>query len=520
MKELRTTNRHRQLAAALGATLLLGTLAACSATETEQPVRDLGQEQVQAGWTSKDKLLSEAHVDEAESIVLAYTLDGKTPYLVARDLATGEEIWKEKSGVGNTPSGIAFEVSVVENNGKKYVSLLQLVEKDKVRPAVLDLKTGQRVSKDPGYLYNIDRPTECDNSWCTIAASPDTGGNIADYYYDWHSNSWKKAKKASEMPDPKKNLGDYYLGEGLSISSDQESGRSVLSYAHEGALAWSKDYEEIYDEHYSTGGGWAWETFDGEQSTLVGSGNRTFYQFELGGRDFEWDMATDSMLVGLDPQTGDGRWSLPGADYSCLGILDLYGVHTDSTLMTCQINSGTAEVNVQDDGTAKLGGIKNFEGNFVGIDVHSGKKKWSFPMPDMADNELVKKLRLQQQFLAGDKSVVLPLAEGAQVVDIDSGKAVGIEQGLGQPVLCTMELEGVDVQRSGNDKDTANLLPATTVQSCDRDTRKKSDQLPLFAEFQRAGYQEGATVVLEGEKGLTAYTMPSAADPAPESVDK
>ncbi|MFB9667141.1 hypothetical protein [Glutamicibacter nicotianae] len=156
-------------------------------------------------------------------------------------------------------------------------------------------------------------------------------------------------------------------------------------------------------------------------------------------------MATDSMLVGLDPQTGDGRWLLPGADYSCLGILDLHGVHTGSTLVTCQINSGTAEVNAQDDGTAKLGGIKNFEGNFVGIDVHSGKEKWSFPMPDMADKELVEKLRLQQQFLAGDNSVVLPLAEGAQVVDIDSGEAVGIEQGLGQAVLCTMELDGVDV---------------------------------------------------------------------------
>lgn len=83
-----------------------------------------------------------------------------------------------------------------------------------------------------------------------------------------------------------------------------------------------------------------------------------------------------------------------------LGILDLHGVHTDSTLVTCQINSGTAEANAQDDGTAKLGGINNFEGNFVGIDVHSGKEKWSFPMPDMADKELVEKLRLQQQFLA------------------------------------------------------------------------------------------------------------------------
>lgn len=274
-----------------------------------------------------------------------------------------------------------------------------------------------------------------------LAASPDTGGNVDYYYYDWPSNSWKKARKPIEMPDPKKNLEDYYLGEGLSISSDQESGRSVLSYAHEGALAWNKDCEEIYDEHYSTGGGWAWETFDGKRSTLVGSGNRAFYQFELGGREFEWDMATDSMLVGLDPQTGDGRWSLPGADYSCLGIIDLHGVHTDSTLVTCQINSGTAEANAQDDGTAKLGGIKNFEGNFVGI-----------------------------------------------------------EQGLGQTVLCTMELDGVDAQRSGNDKDIANLLPATAVQSCDRDTRTKSDQLPLFAEFQRAGYQEGATVVLEGER--------------------
>ncbi|WP_073706090.1 MULTISPECIES: hypothetical protein [Glutamicibacter] len=79
--------------------------------------------------------------------MLADTLVGKTPYLVARDLATGEEVWKRKSEVGNTPSSIAFEVSVVENNGKKYVSLLQLVEKDKLRPAVLDLETGQRVSK-------------------------------------------------------------------------------------------------------------------------------------------------------------------------------------------------------------------------------------------------------------------------------------------------------------------------------------------------------------------------------------
>ncbi|GAA3305261.1 hypothetical protein [Glutamicibacter nicotianae] len=90
-----------------------------------------------------------------------------------------------------------------------------------------------------------------------LAASPDTGGNV-DYYYDWQSNSWKKARKPIEMPDPKKNLEDYYLGEGLSISSDQESGRSVLSYAHEGALAWNKEYEQIYDEHYSTSGGWAW----------------------------------------------------------------------------------------------------------------------------------------------------------------------------------------------------------------------------------------------------------------------
>ena len=59
-----------------------------------------------------------------------------------------------------------------------------------------------------GSLYDIDRPSKCGNTWCMLAASPDTGGNVDYYDDDWHSNSWKKARKPSEMPDPKKNLED------------------------------------------------------------------------------------------------------------------------------------------------------------------------------------------------------------------------------------------------------------------------------------------------------------------------
>ena len=52
MSTFNIAHRQRQIGATLGAALLLGALAGCSATETEQPVQDLGQEQVRTARTS------------------------------------------------------------------------------------------------------------------------------------------------------------------------------------------------------------------------------------------------------------------------------------------------------------------------------------------------------------------------------------------------------------------------------------------------------------------------------------
>ena len=497
-----TAENRLKLPTAVAACLMVGLLAGCTAppAQPEPPAVDRSAQPVSLAWSSKENVVSEIQVEEQLGLAIAYVERQRKLTLVARELADGSLRWKREASVGHNPGGMRMRLPVFEHNGSRMAAFVESVKGKSERLVVIDLATGKNTSASIEVDFMANRPVECDGTWCVEGDRK--SGEPVNMRYDMEKGRWKQLA-GEDLPTPKENPDDRFVGEGLSSSSQRGPGEELLSYARDGKILWSVPYEQVFDSYYSTDNGWEWTTFEEPQQIFVGHGSRIDYQYHPEGDAYVQDWNKDAMMVGIDPDTGKRRWAVPGADQDCSGIVETRQAQTRSTFVTCRFHQ--ALVTVQPS-TGKRGALTGLEWDVAGIDAATGKERWAYDMPGY--EKAVELAEANNRILGDQKYVIVPLASGFAAVDSSTGEKLELSHVLGDTVLCTSDRDSVEVRRIDGYEQTAYLGVPQTVQPCTRDTQKATKDLPLYAEFQRTGKDQQRIAVLPERTGMVAYRMP------------
>lgn len=151
---------------AVGAAALLA-LSGCGPSEEElaaQAEEDQLAASLEVAWESDDELIS--GVQEAGGVALAYVRDGELMQVVARDIDTGEELWRKPALYGNRSNNEVPTVPVVERDDAWYASFYTTSEDGPGHHVVVDIETGEPLRPDLTQVIYANRPETCGETFC------------------------------------------------------------------------------------------------------------------------------------------------------------------------------------------------------------------------------------------------------------------------------------------------------------------------------------------------------------------
>lgn len=452
---------------------------------------------VQPDWTVDAALVGAPAA--AHGVVVSYVDSGVDALqIVAWAADSGTELWRDSAGFGSIPRYGVASAEIVDVDGAPAVAYLQddpVDDRGWQRVVVADLETGQHRDDGTLVLDAVTLPGECDDAGGVCLR----GRTIEE----WESRAQLlrvdlAAGRLAVEHGPSLPRDARFLGEHVYATLDRApEGDELIGYAGEGVVLWERPYTEVFAPGYSSDGGWSWLD-DDSATTIIGTGvpyesatrNDPVTTYDLGER----------MIVGLDPDTGDTRWSVSGADRWC------DAADTEPTLVTtvipaCVFASGTTTIDRTDPDYPTLSG-RGIEARIVGLDAATGEERWSVDAgsdPSVArDWESSFTSRLAVRPVTIDGSVVM--------VDVLTGRTSDPPSGAG--FACSTERTPFSAHRPGDEESEPDQYSGGFgVYPCDGRRDHADDGFSSGALAMAATEAGGGWSVVGGSDGLSGYRV-------------
>lgn len=509
---LRSPGGARRNTAAIAGLFVAVMLAGCVVGEGE-PAESAERQRMDATsevlWRSGDQLMS--RIVRVDGVVLAYVADGGQMHLIARDAMTGEEAWREPALFGMGSSGVVASVSTLERDGRTYAAYYASDGGGPGALRVIDVDSGEHLDRDRTQPIYADRPETCGDSFCATGSWWYDGAerpwsDRTGVVFDWDSGAWK-SRRTSELPMPLVSEDAVRLGKQLSVSKSRGAGQERLGYGADGVLVWSRPYEEIFADGFSSDYGWAWAVDESRPLLGTGVGGRT--TTSNGGRDTTTvDLPASSKTVRLSRETGETIWEAEGVSMRCDQSWRSHG-GPDNVLVLCGFSAGKVVATETADGesTAEEG----TQAFVAGLDMETGDELWRVDTAEAWDGETS-----SRHIVPGGDHIHIEKPGGIfSAIDISSGEEGALAGAFGPAVLCAAARGEVEVRRfsaaghvwsTGDDKVTPSTEDA--VFTCGREDLKDVDTPPKLSELRRIGYAADDVAVLGGRDGMVAYGLP------------
>lgn len=508
--------RHRRMRRAMtttaaGAAALL-VLSGCGPSEEELTVQaeeDQLAAPLEVAWESDDELIS--GVREAGGVALAYVRDGDLMQVVARDVDTGEELWREPALYGNRSNGTTPTVPVVERDDTWYASFYTTSDDGPGHHVVADVETGDPLRPDLTQEIFADRPEACGETFCAEGQwfyQNDGSGYFAESFqevaFDFGSERWKPREETDEAQGfPLVTEDALRYGSNVSISSIDESGETMIGFTREGELAWKRPYAEVFGEDHSTGRHVTYSNRQTEDPLIMAA-------WGYPGQGGEVDLESLATAAHLDAETGETVWQRENFEILC--EYGEYHIGEAAVTTGCAYEGGTRTVDVPEEGETTWED-RDVDMHVVALDAETGEELWTKDVGATAPGVE------NDTSIVGDRymDVTTP---GGEVVTLDmvSGEEVTSRKAYESTVFCETEDEPVEVERfspleDGNWSTGSGRVDVERYAStfpCDRDERTAVDEMPTVAELRRIGYEEeSGVVVVRGRDGMVGYEIPA-----------
>ena len=391
--------------------VLSGCTLAAGDTETEAAVPDFVMI-VEPEWTVAADLIGDPTYQDGYVASYVAAADGALN-VVVWDATTGVEAWRDSAEVGATTPGVEVTLSSLQSGGKSFVSYLRPYEGDDTgwqRIVVAEIGTGIQVDFENDHVWATARPEFCadGNDMC---------------FTGWLDNAWEAEiasfrvdSKAGNVvrdtdvviPGKSRLLGDRVF----STNGRAPDGTEELGYSANGEILWQIPYDEIFKKGYSSDGGWNWSLYDTEDVIV---GWATYFDRARFTETKSVTDLTQTMVVGLDPTTGDVLWSLDEVRSCAASVIDPNLIH--SIIPLCRFNSGTNTVVKSADGLDFDATPADVDIDLVGIDALSGDIVWEKPLGSGQSNWF------SEEGTFATKSAIRPVNvnEKVKLVDVLTG---------------------------------------------------------------------------------------------------
>jgi len=458
-------------------------------------------------WKSKEVLVSDVYVEG--NVAIAYRRQGPQLEIIARDLKTGKQIWKDEALGASDMRGVPPEVQILDHEDNLYIAYLGARTGGYGELNLANVATGKKFKVKNTFDYWGERPYVCGETFCTsgaMARDNQFQGKI-HLKLDWGRKQWRS------LPDDDVALGLKKDGErlGQGVISYWDDDQEMLSYTRGSKTLWNRHYENVFANGYSSWEGAVWEATGESGNVLLGYGAHAQDEFfEDDKKKVTYSLADLSKVVALDATSGRELWHQKGVAWSC-GAMEGQGMSVkNGILATCYYDSGkqTLTSTRQDRYKSKS---EDAAWKVVGIAVRSGKVKWRKRLQD--PYEFSKRKEGAGRPFSSDSSWILPTASGDKIVNV-AGEEAPLQDEIGENVLCNVDRDSYYIYSStlGTEAPWEHKASGETyfvdAQSvCKRGTWKPTEAIPNVDEFKRAGFRDEQLVVLSGLEGMTAYRM-------------
>ncbi|GAB3755471.1 hypothetical protein GCM10027591_04520 [Zhihengliuella somnathii] len=509
------------LAAAFGASALL--LSGCAAAgdavvpSSSSPGQDAPERAADKLWSSEDQLIGDVAI--AGDTVLGYVAWGTRTYLMARDLETGEQLWRTRVYRGTAKQYWDISPAVVEREGKWYGAAYRVNEYGAPYPALLSVETGQFLNSESPVEYGLSGNTidACGGTFCFFG--DEWGENVPknrEWTYDWQAAAWDFGGKPARLPTEGARFLSTFLFEDGQRPAEVDGGLEQLGYVVDGDVKWQRPYGEVFGSDFSSDAGWAWR--DGEEdeaaATVIGEGHVTYEGLDENGTgEVTLHYVADRKTVGLDAATGETLWERPGAEMTCAngagGLID----GTD-LIVLCEFRSGILNTVHENWRRVSYEIVEPIRQQMVGVNRETGVVEWTQPMQDVTESDLDAESS-GANILSSEGVRILEGPDGWLSIDPATGETQEAAAAIAPVTLCSERRDDVKVREFGDayadyydyDNPAIEVDAGTAYFACDRDTHEPVKEAPSGAEFTRVGYEEDGVAVLSGREGMTAYRL-------------
>ena len=436
-------------------------------------------------WTVQAQLMNQPNVEDGVALAYVAQPDTYTLDVVAWDVKDGTELWRHEAAPGNdVPAGVSMVLDATESDGAKVVPYL--VGDDSTGGtllAVADLKTGTETRFGPA-VWATGRPSVCDDTGVCLEGTFSGERTAHQIRLDEASATLVPSAGATGQPLPDNAR---WIGNGVFATNDREAPAEQLGYSVDGAVQWTRPYQEVFGPYTSSDGGWTWHRYD---SLLVGVGNVSGTL--VAGLTLE---NPTYRTVALEVSTGQTLWSTPGApcgwDWP----------EKAEVLAICQ-ETGTVTVNGDLSSGFDLDYADRTQ-HVVGIDLQTGEQRWRFPA--QGEDPAVPDDGFPTYAPMGDY-LVAQGSDGPALVEVATGKVTTLASDL--TYLCDAHRDGATVAlRRGGRTTRTDDYGRRVLRLCGSDGQPAAGA-PWPAFFVRAAGQEvdGLSVVAVGDQ-LVAFRL-------------
>ncbi|MGF3054669.1 hypothetical protein ACQUSY_12035 [Microbacterium sp. YY-03] len=454
-------------------------------------------EPVPIAWQTDELDLMSSPVGAGDVVLSIVSTQRNTLHLIAFDLETGEERWRQRVLVGTTAPGVDISVSTLEKDGKTLVAALIPLRPDPWNgwgtAAVLDAATGENLTPDMhDQAFAGSRPSACGEAFCIVGWPGEGGETAVEFAFSPGSTSFVVAppQPGSGYLEGGRFLGGY-------ISASWPNGVETLSYGADGAIVWQRPYEEVFGPGTSSNAGWAWDDAQ-DWAVAIGIGYPHTPRDISQPADIVRDM-TDARAVGVQTSTGATEWTLEGLQW-CAGV---GRTRTDESeiAVLCRWNSGTRFSHWDGQSTSNVK-YENVDIDMVGVNSTTGEILWELPLGSDPSN-YDERLDTGVPRVQGD-SIVAKVDGELSAVDRETGKVTPVDSQT--PILCHgPEGEKKSVSSAWNNGEPFLYSQSDRLQLCDLDGKHKTDALPTTETFELAGIDTTEPIVLNMNGKITLF---------------
>ena len=454
---------------------------------------------IQPTWTVTANLVGATAV--SEGVVVSYVNGGEdTLQVVAWDVASGAELWRDAASFGSIPQNADGSATLVDIDGVQLVVYLQDdATEDSGRQLVIaaDLHTGSHWDGGNLVVDATSLPADCADSAgiCLhgrILVSPNDSDQPVRV--DPTTKQLEVEEGESSRPNARSLGGEIY-----STLDRAPDGIEMLGYGAPEASVWERPYTDVFGSGYSSDRGGYWLDVRGDvgRDFAVGVG----YPTDPAASDAQtatFDMRKN-IIVGLDPASGRTVWKVTAADRGC------DAVRIDSSLVTtvipvCMFASGLviADRSNPEHTTVTSSTV---DARIVGLDSATGDELWSI---DAGSDPAL--LRNSTRFVSWLAVRPIRIDKTLWMVDVLSGEKTAIPNGAG--FACEYERNPFTVHIPGPTvTQTVRYSTGMGVVACDSDRTEIPDGFSPGALEMAAIDAGGGLSIVAGRDSLLGFRL-------------